>query len=314
MPTPADELTIYWLEDGVLAAFPLSARRYRVIADIGRSSGPAPPDPTLAQVQAVVDRRGPGGIVLTEPIWLSAFRINERKVANYRAGRIFVAGDAAHVHSPAGGQGMNTGMQDVFNLAWKLALAWRGGCAEKILLDSYSAERSAVGEQVLAAAGRMTAAAVIENHAAQAIRNWLGGIALGLAPVQRAMARQLTELSIAYPGSPLNGDGLPASHAAHAGPRPGQRMPPRPSQPLQPLQPLQPTHGAPRFALFAAAGAEAEALLRDNTDLLEPLLQAPPGNGAIWLVRPDGYVATVAPAGQGAAVSAYLTRLRQPVS
>jgi 2-polyprenyl-6-methoxyphenol hydroxylase-like FAD-dependent oxidoreductase len=119
---PASELAIYWHEDGALAVFPISPGRYRVIADTGRSEGAHPPDPTLDQVQAVVDRRGPGGLVVSNPVWMAAFRINERKVADYRSGRVFVTGDAAHVHSPAGGQGMNTGMQDAINLAWKLAL------------------------------------------------------------------------------------------------------------------------------------------------------------------------------------------------
>ena len=310
MPTPPDELTIYWHQDGVLAAFPMSEKRYRIIADIGRSSGTMPPNPTLAEVQAVVDRRGPGGIVLGDPVWLSSFRINERKVANYRAGRVFIAGDAAHVHSPAGGQGMNTGMQDAFNLAWKLALVCRGQCAGKILLNSYSAERSAVGEQVLAAAGRMTAAAVLKNHTAQTVRNWLGGLVLGLPPVQRAMARQFTELSVAYPGSPLNGDGLPTSHPSHqvqSMPGPGQRMPPVSGVDQAGAH----SHGAaPRFALHAQADAETEALLRQHADLLEPVPHAPPGFNAIWLVRPDGYVAMVAPSGGGAAISAYLNKLR----
>ena len=92
----------------------------------------------------------------SSPIWLASFRINERKVADYRAGRVFLAGDAAHVHSPAGGQGMNTGMQDACNLAWKLALVCRGLAGTEPLLESYSIERSAVGRQVLADAGRLT--------------------------------------------------------------------------------------------------------------------------------------------------------------
>ena len=95
--------------------------------------------------QSAVDRRGPGGVVLSDPVWLSAFRINERKVTDYRVGRVFLAGDSAHIHSPAGGQGMNTGMQDAFNLAWKLALVCRGDCPSEPLLSSYSAEREAVG-------------------------------------------------------------------------------------------------------------------------------------------------------------------------
>ena len=81
--------------------------------------------------------RGPSGLKAFDPIWLAGFRINDRKVSDYRWGHVFLVGDAAHVHSPAGGQGMNTGMQDAFNLAWKLALVFRNSCDEH-LLDSYS--------------------------------------------------------------------------------------------------------------------------------------------------------------------------------
>ncbi len=116
-PFPPSELATYWHEDGVLVALPISPGRYRVIADLGPSTGALPASPTLDEVQGVLDQRGPGRLVAYDPIWLSAFRINERKVPDYRSGRVFVAGDAAHVHSPAGGQGMNTGMQDAFNLA-----------------------------------------------------------------------------------------------------------------------------------------------------------------------------------------------------
>ena len=110
---------------------------------------------------------------------------------------MFLAGDAAHIHSPAGGQGMNTGMQDAFNLAWKLALVCRGFASPEPLLDSYSIERSAVGDQVLAAAGRLTTIAMLRQPAAG-----------GSQPVARccsgsprcvgAMADTMSELSIGY--------------------------------------------------------------------------------------------------------------------
>src|SRR6185436_11744804 len=98
-------------------------------------------------VQALVEQRGPGGVILSDPVWLSGFGVNERKVEDYREGRVFLAGDAAHIHSPAGGQGMNTGMQDAINLAWKPALV-EHGLAAPALLASYSVERSRVAAQV----------------------------------------------------------------------------------------------------------------------------------------------------------------------
>ncbi len=293
---PTSELATYWHEDGVLVLFPISPGRYRVIADLHHSAGAHLADPTLGEVQAVLDRRGPGSLVASDPIWLSAFRINERMVGEYRSGRVFVAGDAAHIHSPAGGQGMNTGMQDAFNLAWKLALVCRGDGAADPLLDSYSAERSAVGAQVLANAGRLTALAVMQNRAAQAVRNLAGSVLLGLAPVRRAMVDTLAEVTIGYPRSPLNG---PHAHGL-GGPAPGERVPPVAGQ-----VPVG-AGNAPRFALFAGPDDAADRLLQDHRNLLESAIRPPLGKDGIWLVRPDGYVALAVERGRWAEVSAYL--------
>ena len=294
---PDSELAIYFHADGVLATFPISPGRYRIIADIGVAKDAHPDDPSLAEVQSVVDRRGPAGLKLSDPIWLSAFRINERKVKDYRSGRVFVAGDAAHVHSPAGGQGMNTGMQDAMNLAWKLALAFESSPAAERLLASYSPERSAVGEQVLKQAGRLTAIAVLHNPAAQAVRDFVGGLLLGLAPVRRAMAETLTEIAIGYPKSPLNGP-----HGA-GGPAPGERVPPVAGQ-----TPVG-AGDRPRFALFAAAGPATDRLIAEHADLLEPAPRPPLEPGGLWLVRPDGYVAASAKAGDEAGLGSYLDGL-----
>jgi 2-polyprenyl-6-methoxyphenol hydroxylase-like FAD-dependent oxidoreductase len=117
-PFPDTEASVYWHQDGAFVIFPISPGRYRVLADLPLTSAVQPPAPTLEQAQAIITRRGPPGMIAYDPIWLAGFRINGRKVADYRSGRVFLVGDAAHVHSPAGGQGMNTGMQDVFNLAW----------------------------------------------------------------------------------------------------------------------------------------------------------------------------------------------------
>ena len=158
---------IYWHAEGMLAVFPLGGTRYRVIADMGKSASQTIGEhrvPTLEEVQRILDVRGPKGLVASNAVWMSSFAINERKVADYRAQRVFLAGDAAHVHSPAGGQGMNTGMQDAFNLAWKLALASRGLCAAEPLLASYSLERSAVAKMVLEQTGRTTTMALMRGR------------------------------------------------------------------------------------------------------------------------------------------------------
>jgi 2-polyprenyl-6-methoxyphenol hydroxylase-like FAD-dependent oxidoreductase len=105
--------------------------------------------PELADIQAVADDLLPGKPRLSDLRWSSTFRISMRLAAHYRRGRIFIAGDAAHIHPPTGGQGMNTGIQDAYNLAWKLALVLAGQASEG-LLDSYEAERRPVGADVVA--------------------------------------------------------------------------------------------------------------------------------------------------------------------
>jgi 2-polyprenyl-6-methoxyphenol hydroxylase-like FAD-dependent oxidoreductase len=110
--------------------------------------GPAS-GPTLEQVRDLVGRFVPVAAAVNDLRWSSAFRISHRVVPRYRGGRVFLAGDAAHIHPPTGGQGMNTGWQDAYNLAWKLALDV-GGLAHPDLLDSHNAERQPVGQAVVA--------------------------------------------------------------------------------------------------------------------------------------------------------------------
>jgi 2-polyprenyl-6-methoxyphenol hydroxylase-like FAD-dependent oxidoreductase len=298
-PLPTTEMVTYWHEDGVLLIIPMSATRFRIIADLGLSKENAPANPTLDQVQAIVDRRGPGGMTTENPIWLSAFRINERKVSDYRAGRVFVVGDAAHVHSPAGGQGMNTGMQDAFNLAWKLALVCRGESAEEALLDSFSVERSAVGAEVLKAAGRLTMVATMRNQTAQAVRNLFGRLLLGLATVRKAMVDTMSEVSVGYDHSPLNGPGL---HHGHI-PAPGRRL-----EPIARQTPVG-SGKTPRFALFAAGSNSVRALAMKFPNLIDAQIRAPLDSDVILLVRPDGYVACAAKSDNLVVIADYLSAI-----
>jgi 2-polyprenyl-6-methoxyphenol hydroxylase-like FAD-dependent oxidoreductase len=296
-------VNIYWHAEGVLAIFPLHGTRYRVIADVGESSGSIGegnrPTPTVGDVQRVLDVRGPGGIQASDAVWLSSFSINERKVSDYRAGRAFLAGDAAHVHSPAGGQGMNTGMQDACNLAWKLALVTRGLCVEEPLLSSYSVERSAIAKLVLEGSGKATAMAVMKGGIKQSIRNHIASLLFGFAPVKQAMANILSEVAVAYSHSPLNAK----SAHGHGGPEPGKRAP---------IREGEPSVGAgntPRFALFAEDTPESRSLLSKYAMLVEPAPRKPYAAGQIWLVRPDGYVALAGKDDGLGDVEAYLGHL-----
>ena len=283
-PFPDTELAICWHKDGAFAIFPISPGRYRVLADLPVTSGAETPAPSLEDVQAIMDRRGPKGMKASDPIWLAGFRINGRKVADYRSGRVFLLGDAAHVHSPAGGQGMNTGMQDAFNLSWKLAMAIRGACngqALEKLLDSYSAERSAVGDEVLKMADRMTMVGTLKNPALQWIRNLVGHFMFGFTAVQHAVADTMTETIIGYSHSPLNGTGLQST----SGPKPGERV-----VPVTGTAPVG-SGASPLFALFGEQTPATADLLQRFYGLLAPAIRPGFGADGLWLVRPDGYVA-----------------------
>jgi 2-polyprenyl-6-methoxyphenol hydroxylase-like FAD-dependent oxidoreductase len=297
---PVDTMNAFWHSDGVLIIFPIVPGRYRVIADLGLTDPNKPrPDPTLEEVQAVLDERGPGGMQVSDPIWLATFHINERKVAQYQSGRVFMAGDAAHIHSPAGGQGMNTGMQDACNLAWKLASVVHGTCAENPVLESYSPERSAIGDQILKAAGKFTDMAVMQGEVKQSIRNHIASFALSLAPVRKFAVNVLEEISIRYPNSPLN------AQDTHGDLRPaiGERAPIREGE-----MPVG-AGDRPRFVLFGNADDTFLQLVAQYPNLLEPTLRKPYRDGGLWLVRPDGYVALTTEAGDWNAVTAYLDRI-----
>jgi 2-polyprenyl-6-methoxyphenol hydroxylase-like FAD-dependent oxidoreductase len=296
-------INIYWHAQGVLALFPLEGTRYRVIADLGESSGSIGegqrPAPTLDEVQQILDIRGPKGVFVSDPVWMSSFSINERKVTNYRSGRVFLAGDAAHVHSPAGGQGMNTGMQDACNLAWKLALVERGLCLPEPLLTSYSDERSAIAKLVLEATGKATAMAVMQGGVKQSIRNHIASLVFGFAPVRHAMANVLSEVAVGYSDSSLKR----SVDFERSAPAPGKRAPIRAGEPAPGAD------TSPRFGLFATGSDEHEALLKEYQEILEPRLRAPYEAGGLWLVRPDGYVALRAKSGDVDAVRTYLKDL-----
>jgi FAD binding domain/Aromatic-ring hydroxylase, C-terminal len=158
-------------------------------------------------------------------VWRTYFRLHHRQAVRYRAGRVFLAGDAAHVHSPAGAQGMNTGIQDAWNLGWKLALV-DGGVADEALLDSYQPERWPIGRFVLRLTDRATAIATGDRPLVRLIRTQ---VAPRLAPIVlrpsglRAFGfRTLSQLRIHYRGSPAVDEGEPP---LRRGPRAGDRLP-----------------------------------------------------------------------------------------
>lgn len=294
---PADEVSLYLHRDGLFVVFPMPGPRFRVVATLG-AANPAhpPPEPTLAAIQSLIEARAGGGFTAEDPQWLANFRVHERKVAEYRSGQVFLAGDAAHIHSPAGGQGMNTGMQDAINLAWKLAMV-RQGAADSALLLSYSPERSAVGEMVLRNAGRMTEMATLTHPAAQGMRNLVLRFALGLGPVRDRMALQMSEIDIAYGASPLS---RAIAHGGH-GLAAGARLPPDAYAGTPPG-----SGDRPRFVLYTPGATDGDDLIGRFPDLLEPQARPTPEAELLLIVRPDGYIGFCGRACDGAEAIAYL--------
>jgi hypothetical protein len=128
--------------------------------------------------------------------WKSRFHCDERQVAQYRHGRVFLAGDAAHVHSPMGGQGMNTGIQDAANLAWKIDAALAG--ADDAVLDSYHAERHPVGRRVLLQSGLMARGVTLHPRVARGLRNLLAPRLLRIYRVRDAVAGSFAGTTLRY--------------------------------------------------------------------------------------------------------------------
>ncbi|WP_129308613.1 FAD-dependent monooxygenase [Streptomyces sp. L2] len=169
-PLEHDTSHYYCSPQGVLVTCGLPNGRFRVF-----TSAPADLDRdhiTLEQVQRLVDERGPGGLTLSDPVWISAFSVHARRAERTREGRVFLLGDAAHIHSPAGGQGLNTGVGDAHNLAWKLALVLRGAAAPG-LLDTAAAERHQVAEAVVRQADVQTKLWMVRKPYQTALRDLL---------------------------------------------------------------------------------------------------------------------------------------------
>ena len=223
---PNGEVQLFFSPDGLVVVAPLPHGRHRVVATVDE----APPEPSLNDVQVLLNARGPRTPRprVEEVVWSSRFRVHHRVAAAFREGAAFLCGDAAHVHSPAGGQGMNTGLQDAHNLAWKLALVHRGE-AHAALLDSYDAERRPVGRRVVRATNLLTRGLTLENPAARIVRNLALPRLTALEPVRKRIRGNLSQLSIGYRDSAMVEDGLvgvtmlAAWLRRQAGPKPGDR-------------------------------------------------------------------------------------------
>jgi 2-polyprenyl-6-methoxyphenol hydroxylase-like FAD-dependent oxidoreductase len=303
-PMVPNELNVYLYRDGFNLFFPMRQRNgWRVIGilpeDLRNRDG-------LEFEHLLPWLREETGRALSfrSCHWFSTYRIQHRCTERFRKGRCFLVGDAAHVHSPAGGQGMNTGLQDAYNLAWKLALVVSGR-AQDSLLDSYEAERMPVAQRLLDTTDRAFRLIVSKSWIAGVFRTRFVTRLVATAMKRRAARRlafmTLSQIGIRYPKSPLSrtiaaapdapqaGDRFPWVHLAFlpGGPREDvfQKMDDTRFTLLLFGQPA-PVDGIPGFRDLVDVRAVAET--PENDAALRHLSITGP---AYYLVRPDGYVA-----------------------
>jgi 2-polyprenyl-6-methoxyphenol hydroxylase-like FAD-dependent oxidoreductase len=292
-----------------LAVFPLkSARRARLVGTVREDAERQPENLSWNDVsQRVIEWMR---VDVERVHWFSTYRVHHRVAAHFRKGRAFVLGDAAHIHSPVGGQGMNTGIGDAVNLAWKLAAVLHGR-AEVSLLDSYEPERIAFARRLVATTDRaftgVTSPGVIARRVRLDIVPLLVPALFALTTVRRFMFRTISQTAVSYRGSSLSEGRAGTVHS-------GDRLPWVKANvngvDLDNFRPL--TSLDWQVQVYGDAGPELEAVCERRRLPLHifpwcPLMgRAGLRRSAVYLVRPDGYVGLVDPEGRAAAVTSYL--------
>ena len=194
---------------------------WRIIADVAKEPEfhcKGDQKPTEEMFQKILDRTMKDPIKIGKALWASKFLIHERIAKQFRVGRVFLLGDAAHAHSPAGAQGMNTGMQDAVNLAWKLAFVLKGQASD-LLLNSYELERRPVAEKIIQFSGLLLHFGTTRNRFLIALRNILLPKISRISFVQKKFANNLSQRSICYDNSPI------VAGKTHSNLKPGSPMP-----------------------------------------------------------------------------------------
>jgi 2-polyprenyl-6-methoxyphenol hydroxylase-like FAD-dependent oxidoreductase len=302
---PDDEMHAFFRRDGrPLICMPVRDHLWRVILPFAGQRDPGAP--TLEEIRQLVGERAPEPVPVSDPAWLATFQCHRRSTNVYRRGRVMLAGDAVHIHSPAGGQGMNTGIMDAHNLAWKLALV-ASGRAQEELLDSYGAERGPVAADVLALTHALVKLGTLSNPGQRAVRNIVVPLAGRLAPVQRRAVRRISHIHVAYPSSPLT-----RPDRNRAGVRPGQRVPDlEVTANGKPARLYEVLRRGRHVLLVPGPGGDLPPEMRIWPGRIEvvtaPAALAPAG--IIYLLRPDGYLAARGSAANPDNLTGYLHAL-----
>lgn len=317
-----DQVNVYLLRAGFHLLFPMRGADHWRIVGIVPEALRAAPDLTFEAVAPSVRREAGEGFAFRSCSWFSVYRIHHRAAARFRSGRCFVLGDAAHVHSPVGAQGMNTGLQDAYNLAWKLALVIQGR-ADAALLDSYQAERLPVAQRLLRTTDRAFRLVVSDNPLAGILRTQvlarIAAFAMSRPLIQRAAFRIVSQTGIHYRNGPLSQStaALPR-HAPQAGDRfPWLHLKLRAGGALEDsLAALADTQfnliligqDAAAAELPAEAGLVAVHVLPNDPGNLKELTRVGIPPLAYYLLRPDGHVGLCGSQLPRGALRAYLAQ------
>lgn len=337
---PTGRSYLFVTKDRFLGLFPFDADgAYRIVCARADQDPDVTEAPDLEEIEAILREIADPDATLVEPRWLSRTRTAPKLAKNFRSGRLFLAGDAAHVHLPIGGQGMNSGMQDGFNLGWKLAAVIKGG-AQPELLDTYAAERQPVAEDLLKFTDRGFHSMVKPGDLAQRAMKLFGASVMGLESVQERLRRTVGDVPISYLTSSLSED-----HGGTIGPIAGERAPDgvavRASD-RKTVRLMQAIAGE-AWGLLIFAGLDqsdvggklaeiAQRAVEGFGARIKPILVTPerppetwPGevlidrdqllhdrygvrHAALYLLRPDWYVGFRGPATQAELLDAYLAR------
>jgi 2-polyprenyl-6-methoxyphenol hydroxylase-like FAD-dependent oxidoreductase len=189
-PLARDEVSLFFSDKGLVVVAPLPGNHFRIVATMKD----APPEPSIADLQGIFEERGPenAAIAIHRIVWASRFRLEHRVAKVLRQGRILLAGDAAHVHSPAGGQGMNTGIQDAIALAAALQETLQQG--DDAALNSWQEKRLEIAHSVVKLTDRMTKMATASSYGVKLLRNAVLSIVGQIPFAQHALAEKLSEL------------------------------------------------------------------------------------------------------------------------
>lgn len=198
---PPHEAAFFWRGGDFIGCIPLPDNQYRLVIAYKPHTEPDG-EVTLEELQRALAACGWGATKVDDLVWSSRFVVNQRKAAHYRQGSVFIAGDACHVHSPMGAQGMNAGIQDAFNLAWKLALV-DSTKARPAVLDSYEAERERFGRHLLLGTNLVSHLALLSRSQAVRLRDHVIPLATGLQPIRTRTATLIAQLGVSYRRSPI---------------------------------------------------------------------------------------------------------------